>query len=132
MLDTIINFKLAQRVSKYVSLLGEVARPGRYALKKDTITLSEALYLAGLPTKRAALTRARLIRTGSKGKVEIIDVFRILYKGDEEKDIELYPKDTLYIPADIPSKFIDKVEKITSPITKALFLDQLFGRLSGN
>jgi len=126
-LITIIEYR-----SKYVSLLGEVARPGRYALKKNAITLSEALYLAGLPTKKAALKRARLIRCNSKGKVEIIDISRILYKGDKESDIKLYSDDTLYIPADIPSKIVDKIEKITSPIAKALFLDQLFGNLSGN
>lgn len=41
--------------SKIVYVLGEVARPGKYPMKGDVISLRDAIVDAGLPTREAAL-----------------------------------------------------------------------------
>jgi len=43
--------------SKVVYVLGEVARPGKYPMKGDIISLRDAIVDAGLPTREAALRR---------------------------------------------------------------------------
>ena len=53
----------------YVSILGEVARPGRYALTKDHMTVLEGLGLAGDLGKQGKRENVRVVRNGD-GKAQ--------------------------------------------------------------
>jgi len=107
--------------SKKIYLLGEINKPGEYPIGGSIISLREAVLKAGLPTKSAALRRVRIITPQpNKPVVKIVNLSMILHKGDLKKDITLAAGDIVYIPANIPTKIGDILDKISTPITKLL------------
>src|SRR5207249_11712448 len=79
-----------------VFILGEVVKPGAYALEKDTSPL-EGVTLAGGFTDRAASASARILRKRSDGAQESIDID--LSGADRRaRDLFLVEGDTLLIP----------------------------------
>ncbi len=122
-----VRVSIIEYKSKWIYVLGEVRAPGKYALNKEQVTLSEMLYRAGLPTPTAALQRVRIIPSNKTKQIKIIDVHKILYKGQLEKDIVLQPSDTVYVPATISTKISRFLGDITAPISRFLFFDALFG-----
>ena len=79
-----------------VFILGEVVKPGAYALEKDTSPL-EGVTLAGGFTDRAASASARILRKRSDGAQESIDID--LSGADRRaRDLFLVEGDTLVIP----------------------------------
>lgn len=107
--------------SKKIYILGEIERPGEYPIGGSMISLREAVLKAGLPTKSAALRRVRIITPQPhKPIVKIVNLSMILHQGDLKKDITLSAGDIVYIPANIPTKIGDILDKISAPITKLL------------
>lgn len=80
------------------SIMGQVARPGVYPLKKG-ITVIEAISVAGGFTPTAAQNGTRLVRmeNGEK-KIYKIPVTEIIRAGDASKDMLLEAGDTLVVP----------------------------------
>jgi len=64
--DAAITIRL---VNNYVSVLGEVARPGRYLLTKDRVNIFEVLAMAGDMSEFSNRQRVQLIRPSPYGPV---------------------------------------------------------------
>lgn len=117
--------------SKKIYILGEINKPGEYPIGGSMISLREAVFKAGLPTKSAALRRVRIITPQPhKPIVKIVNLSMILHQGDLKKDITLSAGDIVYIPANIPTKIGDILDKISSPITKLLIFLTLTEQIS--
>jgi len=81
-----------------ISILGEVARPGQYYMKKD-LTVVDAIAMAGGFTSIASGDKTRIIReeNGEKNTI-VVPVQSILRNGDRRKDVPLRAGDTIVVP----------------------------------
>jgi polysaccharide export outer membrane protein len=86
--------------AEVVYVVGEVRKPGGFVLKNNqNISLLQALALAEGLTRTSATSQARIIRTVAKTdqRIEIpVDLGKIL--SNKKSDLELQPKDILFIP----------------------------------
>jgi polysaccharide export outer membrane protein len=93
--DTII-VATAQRRMYFV--LGEIRRPGSYALDRETNIL-EGITIAGGFTERAAPSRITVVRSTPQGQVVIkIDMNDILRRGREARSVMLEESDVVIVP----------------------------------
>lgn len=90
-----VNIAMGALRAIQVSVVGEVARPGRYTVS-SLATVSNALYVAGGPTKLGSLRRIRLLR--GKETVGTVDLYEFLLKGERQSDYPLQSGDTLFVP----------------------------------
>jgi len=83
--------------SRQVSVLGQVARPGRYALDDTSSMLTDILALAGgiAPTGDERVT-AVITREGKSQKV-VVDMPRMYSTGDLSANVELQNGDTIFV-----------------------------------
>jgi polysaccharide export outer membrane protein len=83
----------------HVYVLGQVSKPGEYAIRPGTGIL-EALASAGGPTDRADLAQATIIREDTSGKADPIDV-NILqaFAKNENPGVKLQAGDVVFVPA---------------------------------
>jgi polysaccharide export outer membrane protein len=83
--------------SRQVSVLGQVARPGRYALDDTSSKLTDILALAGgiAPTGDEKVT-AVITRDG-KSKTVSVDMPRMYSTGDMSSNVELQNGDTIFV-----------------------------------
>jgi len=113
--------------SKKYYVVGEVLKPGRYAMKGSGITLMEAIFAAGLPTPYASLRRARIIEPDPKKPVsKKVNLYTLLYKGDLRQNLTLQPGDIVYVPSTIASKWNTILDQILNPASKASSLQSLY------
>ena len=92
-----VSLSVVQVRSRQVSVLGQVARPGRYALDEATTTLTDILALAGGigPTGDDIVT---LVRTrDGKSEKRDIDLQNMLATGDLSANPEIENGDTIYV-----------------------------------
>jgi len=102
-----VNVIITEFKSKAVYVLGEVAKPGKYNIRSEDITVKEAIMLAGLPTQLAALHRALVFTASADNKsVKQIDLFALLYQGDTTQNMILKPGDTLYVPGALKEFYV--------------------------
>lgn len=82
-----------------ISIIGQVNRPGMYALKRD-LTVVEAIGLAGGFTPTASQNGTRIIRVEDNNKKQVISVpvANIIRSGDTSRDQILQPGDTIVVP----------------------------------
>ncbi|RJP28088.1 MAG: hypothetical protein C4533_06350 [Candidatus Omnitrophota bacterium] len=82
-----------------ISIIGQVNRPGMYALKRD-LTVVEAIGLAGGFTPTASQNGTRIIRVEENNKKQVISVpvASIIRSGDTSRDQILQPGDTIVVP----------------------------------
>jgi polysaccharide export outer membrane protein len=80
--------------SQKVAVMGQVARPGQYALTTSSKAL-DALALAGGPVNAVAADEATLVR--SNGTKMTIDLQK-LFDGDPQQNPAVTAGDTLYVP----------------------------------
>ncbi len=100
LVDPQVAVFIAEYANKLVYVLGEVRSPGSVRLPSDaTLTVLEAIVLAGGFTSYAALDRTRVIRE-VEGRSESIpiQVSDIMKGGDKSKDLALKPNDVIYVP----------------------------------
>jgi polysaccharide export outer membrane protein len=92
-----------------VNVFGSVQHPGIYRLQGRHDLLS-AVLLAGGPAGGAALNHIKIIRPGSDGNVETIevDLEKYLKEGDPLSNPKLQPGDTVHIPAQNRIAFLFK------------------------
>ena len=90
-----VNVSISQAYGTQVAVLGQVTRPGKYALAEAAPRLTDALALAGgiTPTGNDVVTV--LTKRGSPEKREI-DVAAIA-RGDTATNIELHNGDTIFV-----------------------------------
>lgn len=96
-LDPQVNLSVIQVRSRQVSVLGQVVRPGRYALDETQTTLTDILALAGGvgPNGDDVVTVVR-VRNGTSEKLDI-DVPRMYRTGDMSANIEIENGDTVFV-----------------------------------
>lgn len=85
----------------FVTIHGEVARPGRYRLKGEMHVL-DALMLAGGLTEKASVTQASLTRASAEtGPLYLDD---LLLRQEMDRNVRLQPGDVLSIPEELNNK----------------------------
>ncbi len=77
-----------------VQVVGEVARPGSYELG-GLSTLTNALFVAGGPTKVGSLREIKLLR--NHHTVGTLDLYDFLLRGDRTRDFRLESNDTIFV-----------------------------------
>jgi polysaccharide export outer membrane protein len=82
-----------------VYVMGDVNKAGGYVLDgRNTLTVEEAMALAGGSAHAAALKRVQLVRTLTDGRKEAITIpVNLIYKG-RAPDIALRDGDILFVP----------------------------------
>ncbi len=103
--------------SKRVYILGEVKKPGPYGMEQENTTLIELISKSGGATakrgKKAFVLRGAYEDIASGGKINdlfekkdpiLVDLQRLLEKGDLTANVKLQPDDVVYIP---PRAFVD-------------------------
>jgi polysaccharide export outer membrane protein len=98
LLNPEINVAVVQPRSRQVSVLGHVARPGRYMLEGATARLSDVVAMAGglVPTASDILVAKRT----RQGKTESlnVDLAAIIRGSPDANDIELASGDAVFVP----------------------------------
>lgn len=83
-------------VRLFVYLVGQVQNPGAYELRTGW-TVMEAIAQAGGLTPKAALRKASLIRRATN-QTQLLDLDRIMLKGDQSANVALQPGDVILVP----------------------------------
>ena len=78
-----------------VFVVGQVAKPGGYTISSLS-TISNALYVAGGPSKQGTMRNIRLIRNNKA--LVTMDLYEFLLKGDKTNDLRLETGDTIFVP----------------------------------
>ncbi len=131
--DPKITITIIGYFSKKVYILGQIIQPGKYSIGGEYITIREAVLKAGLPTKDADLKRVKVITPGKPQPVtKIINLYKILYKGEMDKDIKLDSGDVVYIPMALIPRITDTLGRISSPFIQYLSLENLLDSMFGN
>lgn len=97
MKDPQVSIAVVQVRSRQVSVLGNVVRPGRYALDDTSVTLTDILALAGGIAPGGADTVTVVSnRNGSENKREI-NVAEMIRRGDMSANFEIQNGDTIFV-----------------------------------
>ena len=82
-----------------VYVMGDVNRAGGYVLDgRNTLTVEEAMALAGGSSHAAALKRVQLVRSLEDGRKEAITIpVNLIYKG-QAPDVAMKDGDVLFVP----------------------------------
>jgi polysaccharide export outer membrane protein len=96
--DPQVSVALLQIRSRQVSVLGEVARPGRYALEDASPRLTDMLALAGGITPGGGDRVIVIERHKGETRKREVDVPAMVRSGDLSQDLELQGGDTVYVP----------------------------------
>ena len=97
MKDPQVSVSVLQVRSRQVSVLGNVVRPGRYALDDTNTTLTDILALAGGISSGGADTVTVVTnRNGSEKKLEI-NVPEMIAKGNMAANFEIQNGDTIFV-----------------------------------
>lgn len=82
-----------------VYVVGDVKRPGGFVLNgRQSLTIEEAMALAGGTANAAALKRVQLVRTLQNGRKEAVTVsLKKIFKG-KAPDVALKDGDVIYVP----------------------------------
>ena len=115
-----VTVALKKSESRTFYILGEVNRPGAYALVGD-VTAVYALGVAGGSTKFASENSATLVRPSPEGKL----VYPVYYKsitrdGDGKTNYSLQPGDVIYVPPTVFATIGYAIQTVTYPITAIL------------
>lgn len=94
-----VTVYITQNVADQLSVLGQVGRPGRYAVNSHNDALFDVLAMAGGLTQNAG-SKVIIIRPKSEGRNHrtAIDIDQALRNGDPSQDIHLQPGDVVYVP----------------------------------
>ena len=108
------NFELDVSLGKLRSIqiivVGHAARPGSYTISSMS-TLVNALFASGGPSGNGSMRHIQLKRKGKT--ITEFDLYDLLLKGDQSKDVQLLSGDVIYIPTIGPMVAI--IGSITSP-----------------
>jgi polysaccharide export outer membrane protein len=94
--DPQVTVNLLQMRSRQVSVLGQVARPGRYALE-DHARLTDALALAGGITAAGGEMVSVMSPHGNNRVKQVVNVAEMYRAADAAANIELRNGDTVYV-----------------------------------
>ncbi|CAD6561411.1 polysaccharide biosynthesis/export family protein [Paraburkholderia sabiae] len=110
-----IDVRVLSFRSQKVQVTGEVKVPGPLAISDVPLTLIDAITRSGGNTVDADLQRVRLIR---KKRLYLLDLNRMLDKGDMAQDVSLLPGDVINVPDRVDSRvFVMGEVKTPTPLT---------------
>jgi len=116
-----VEVTVIQYISQGVYVLGAVSNPGRYPLVAGKpMTLRDIVVAAGLPLESAALWRCWIVRQGEPGQqptMRHIDLYKIMYRGRMDDNVDLQSGDIVYLPYTILDSFVNFIGRIASPVT---------------
>jgi len=108
---TIVGFN-----SKAIYILGRVARPGKYAMRGDSIKIRDAVIAAGLVVQHAKLGKVYVVKSDpKKPSHRIVNLKHVLYKGKMKDNVELVNGDIVVIPTTIWGGITDFLNSLLSP-----------------
>lgn len=93
-----VNLSVTQFRSRQVSVLGYVNRPGRYPLEDQTLRLADVISIAGGVNQLGGDTVIVTRPKGGKDDRMVIDIDAAFVFNDLEKNIDIQPGDTVYVP----------------------------------
>jgi polysaccharide export outer membrane protein len=116
-----VTVGIVRFASQVIYVLGQVERPGKYSTEGRTITVRDAVLLAGLPRRFAATDRVYVIRPAMEGKPRqtVVNLRRILDRGELRHNVKLNPGDVVYVPQTVIGMVADFVASIVSPFSEA-------------
>lgn len=89
---------LVVRRADIVYVVGEVTRPAGFLMERGTLTVLQAIALAGGATSTAKLNGARIVRKGASGMSETPLQLKKMLEA-KLPDVTLQPDDILFVPA---------------------------------
>jgi polysaccharide export outer membrane protein len=104
--------------SANIVVLGMVKNPGVYPISEDvsSITLAQAIGMAGGTIERAKVTKIGIIRPpsqnagpGAKPSLTVVDMNKMRSKDDTQQVAPVYPGDVVYVPQDKNPDWFGKV-----------------------
>ncbi len=102
--DYLVNPQVQVSIQSYhnrtVSVTGAVNKPGSYQMAAEkSYKLMDLVAMAGGFSKVANISKVRIIRSGQNGQQATIEVnAKSIVKGNESKDVEIYPNDVIFVP----------------------------------
>jgi len=115
--------------SKFIYVIGEVDRPGKFPLIGDSVSLREAVVAAGLPTEDAALRRVLVVSPDQTNPtVKKVDLYAVLYQGKLENNIMLKPDEVVVVSTTIPAEFAKALRKLLSPFNRGADIEDFYKR----
>jgi polysaccharide export outer membrane protein len=106
--------------SKAIYILGEVSRPGKYAMRGDSIKIRDALIAAGLVTTYAALGKVHVIKAHETDPtVRVMNLKPVLYQGKLKHNIDLVHGDIIVVPSTFMGHVNRFVSAIVNPASRA-------------
>jgi polysaccharide export outer membrane protein len=112
--DAVVNVTVVDSPSQFVTVYGEVAQPGTFALNTET-RLSEAIGRVGGTRPFASLNSVRVIRTnGTKTKVLEVRLGDIM-KGDLSTNLVIAKGDLIVVPPTMLARIGYVVQMIFFP-----------------
>ena len=117
--DVSVELIIAGYNSKKWYVIGEVGNTGEYSMDKPVLTLTEALYKAGLPVEdSAAMRNVRLIKPHpTDPREEYIDVHALLYQGRTKNNVVIQPGDIIYVPRTVLQKAKALISQTAGPVS---------------
>lgn len=113
-----VAVKVLRYASQAVYVLGEVNRPGKYNMEGRVTTLRDAVVMAGLPKEFADNTRVYVITPSQNRPLQqVINLERILYRGEMKMNIQLMPGDIVFIPKNLLGVITEFFRTLLSPVT---------------
>jgi len=122
--DVEVTVIIAGYEAKRVFIIGEVARPGKYLIKKN-MTIMDAITEAGTPTRNANLRKVKLVKSNSlAGNQQIltVDIKKIFKNGELNRNLMLADGDIIMVEPDRLSKVGYFIEKIFNPLRPIFYL----------
>lgn len=111
-----VRITIAAFNSKAIYILGRVARPGKYAMRGDSVKIRDAVIAAGLVIRHAKLRRVHIVKSDPTDPTfRVIDLFNVLYKGKTKENIELVNGDIVVVPTTIWGGINDFLSELISP-----------------
>ncbi len=106
--------------SKAIYILGNVAHPGKYAMRGDSIKIRDAVIAAGLVTQHAALHRVHIIKSDPKDpSYKIVNLQDVLYKGKMKQNVDLVAGDIIVVPTTFWGQVTGFIASVTDPASHA-------------
>ncbi|MFW6303310.1 MAG: polysaccharide biosynthesis/export family protein [Candidatus Sumerlaeota bacterium] len=94
--------------SKFIYVMGEVQRPGKYALGNEYVFVREAVARAGWPTRKAALKRGKVVSSKpERHATRKVNLKDIIYKGNLSENYKLQEGDVIWVPKNRIDAFVD-------------------------
>jgi polysaccharide export outer membrane protein len=119
--------------SKKIYVLGQVDKPGEFTMQGNTLSVRDAVLLAGLPMYTANIHRVAVITPDEEDpQVVLVNLDDILYRGIMRQNLELKPGDIVVVHRHLLAKVGALLDQIVGPTSRIQSLERTVDVLSGN